>query len=70
MLSEEEKRELREMAASETLRQDFRTLRRNSEAIAQRLSVDELAHWLTSINRICPIDPAARRPVLDHDMRF
>lgn len=70
MLSEQEKQELREMAASQRLREDFRTMRRNSDAIGRRLSVEELARWLTSINRICPIDPKTRRPIRDHDMRF
>lgn len=70
MHSDEEKRELREMGASESLREDFRIMRRNSEALAARLSVVELARWLTSINRICPIDPKSRRPIHDSDMRL
>ena len=61
MLSEEEKRELREMAASESLRREFRTLRRNSQAIERRISVDELAHWLTVMARAFPCAPKARR---------
>jgi hypothetical protein len=59
MLSEEEKRELREMAASESLRRDFRTMRKNSQAIERRIGVDELAHWLTVMARVCP---GAARP--------
>ncbi|HEX9662636.1 MAG TPA: hypothetical protein VGB27_10160, partial [Candidatus Binatia bacterium] len=51
VLSDEEKRELREMAASEKLREEFRMLRKNSRAIEGRVSVDELAHWLTVMNR-------------------
>ena len=70
MLSDQEKRELREMAASQSLREDFRVMRRNSQAIAERISVDELARWLTSINRICPVDPRSRRSVRDTDMRL
>jgi len=54
VLSEEEKRELREMAASESLREDFRTMRKNSHAIEGRIGVDELAHWLTVMARVCP----------------
>jgi hypothetical protein len=61
MLSDEEKQELRDMAASETLRIEFRVLRNNSRAIEQRLSVDDLARWLTAINRICPGDPRLRQ---------
>jgi len=63
MLSEREKQELREMAASESLREEFRTMRRNSELIAREISVDELAHWLTVMARLCPAPPNPRRPV-------
>jgi len=61
VLSEEEKQELKEMAASATLREEFRTLRKNSQAIERRVSVDELVHWLTTMARICP-KPAEPRP--------
>ena len=54
MLSEEEKQELREMAASASLREDFRIMRRNSRAMEGNIGVDELAHWLTVMGRICP----------------
>ena len=70
VLSEEEKRELREMAASEQLREEFRMLRKNSRAIEGRVSVDELAHWLTVINRICPGDAKRRKFIHDADMRL
>lgn len=61
MLSEREKQELREMAASESLREEFRTMRRNSEAIEQTLTVDELAHWLTVMARVCPGEQKPQR---------
>jgi hypothetical protein len=51
VLSDEEKRELREMAASEKLREEFRTLQRNSRMMEGRVSVDELVHWLMVMNR-------------------
>ena len=70
MLSEEEKRELREMGASETLREEFRTLQRNSREIAQRMSVDELARWLTAINRICPGDLKLRKFITGSNFKF
>ncbi|MGZ8465430.1 MAG: hypothetical protein ACXWXT_07795 [Candidatus Binatia bacterium] len=70
MLSEEEKRELREMGASETLREEFRTLQRNSREIAQRMSVDDLARWLTAINRICPGDPKLRKFITGSNFKF
>ena len=61
MISEEEKQELREMAASEILREEFRTMRKNSQAIERRIGVDELAHWLTVMARVCPGAPKPRR---------
>jgi hypothetical protein len=70
VLGEKEKQELREMGASESLCEDFRVMRRNSEALAARLNVIELARWLTSINRVCPMDPISRRPIRDSDMRL
>ena len=70
MLSEEEKRELREMGASETLREEFRILRQNSRAIGQSLSVDQLARWLTAINRICPGDPKRRKLIVGTNFKF
>jgi hypothetical protein len=64
VLSEEEKQELREMAASENLREEFRTMRRNSRAIEGNIGVDELAHWLTVMARVCP--GAAKPPRFVH----
>lgn len=63
MLSEAEKQELREMAASETLRDEFRAMRRNSAAIERAITVDELAHWLTVMARVCPAMTKLCRPV-------
>ncbi len=63
MLSEEEKLELKEMAASESLRREFRTMRENSQAIERCIGVDELAHWLTVMAHLCPDTPKARRVV-------
>lgn len=60
MLSDEEKRELREMAASASLRDEFRALRRNSQAIERRITVEELAYWLTTMARLRP-QPHKRR---------
>jgi hypothetical protein len=61
VLSDEEKQELREMAKSEELREEFRALRRNSHAIVGPISVDELAHWLSVMARVCPGDQKPRR---------
>jgi len=62
MLSEEEKQELREMAASATLREEFRAMRVNSEAIERTITVDELAHWLTVMARMATGAPKPRQP--------
>jgi len=61
MLSEEEKQELKEMAASSTLREEFRTLRFNSRDMESRVTVDALVQWLTAVSRICP-NPVQPRP--------
>jgi hypothetical protein len=70
VISEEEKQELREMAASETLREEFRTMRRNSEAIERTITVDELARWLTVMARVCPNRQKPRQGISHADMRI
>ena len=70
MLSDEEKQELREMAASDKLREEFRTLRRNSRMMEGRVSVDELAHWLTVMVRMCPGDQKPRRIIPYANVKF
>lgn len=61
MLSEEEKQDLREMAASERLREEFRIMRKNSRAVEGAIGVDELARWLTVMGSICPVASKPRR---------
>ena len=70
MLSEEEKREMKEMAASATLREEFRTLRKNSQALERRVSVDELVRWLTAMARICPASLRPRPFMRDSNMKI
>jgi hypothetical protein len=70
VLSKKEKQELREMAASEVLREEFRTMRRNSEVTERTLTVDELAHWLTIMAQICRTAPNPRPPVDYAMMKF
>lgn len=70
MLSDVEKQELRDMAASETLREEFRTMRKNSQAIEGRIGVDELAHWLTVMARVCPGDRQPLRFIHYTDVRI
>lgn len=61
MLTDEEKSELREMAASLTLREEFQTLRRNSRKLETKVSADDLMCWLTAMARICPHSAKSRR---------
>jgi len=70
VLSEEEKQELKEMAASESLREEFRTMRKNSQAIERCIGVDELAHWLTVMARVCPGAPKPRPIVHYTDVKI
>lgn len=61
MLTEREKREMREMVESASLREEFRTLRRNSQVIEGRMSLGQVVQWLTAMTRISP-GGAKRRP--------
>jgi len=63
VLTEKEKQELREMAGSSSLREEFRAVERNSRAIDGRLSVDQLIQWLTAIARTSPVS-AKPRPIV------
>jgi hypothetical protein len=65
MLTENEKREMQEMAESASLKEEFRAMRRNSRAIEGCLSVDQLIHWLTAMARSCPA-PAKPRPFVQY----
>lgn len=60
MLTEHEKREMREMAESESLQEEFRTMRRNSRAIEEQFTIDQLIRWLTTMARTCPTPPKPR----------
>jgi hypothetical protein len=60
VLTEKEKQELREMAGSASLREEFRTMERNSRAIDARLSVDQFIQWLTAMARISPVSAKPR----------
>lgn len=70
MLSEQEKHELREMGESATLREEFRIMQRNSRQRAQQIGVDDLARWLTAINRICPGDTKPRKFITGTNFKF
>jgi hypothetical protein len=64
MLSEEEKNDLREMAKSTRLREEFQALRENSQALERQVSIDELMRWLTAMTQILPSTPP--RPFLEY----
>ena len=60
MLTEEEKQELKELAGSAAIRDEFRLLRRNSMALQQRVDVDKFISFLTAMSRLNPKPPAPR----------
>ena len=63
MLSDQEKREMLEMAASSSVREEFEHLQRASQIDPyQPMSADRLAAWLTAMSRIFPTSPP-RKPV-------
>ena len=62
MLSEEEKEEMKAMAGQQTIREEFRQLRRASYAENKDSSrVDRLLSFLTAMARLSPVQ-AERRP--------
>jgi hypothetical protein len=65
VLTEAEKQELREMAASTTLRDEFQTLQRNSRNREVNISADDLMCWLTAMAQICP-RPTSSRPFIHY----
>jgi hypothetical protein len=58
------------MAASARLREEFRTMRNNSRAMERRIGVNELAHWLTVMARVCPGAPKPRRLIHYTDVKL
>ncbi len=71
MLSEEEKRELRSLANSSTLREEFRQLRKSSYADPNKpVDIDQLLSFLTAMSRLCPA-PTRPRPFVPYtDVRI
>ncbi|HZD40256.1 MAG TPA: hypothetical protein VE131_06005 [Terriglobales bacterium] len=61
MLTEEEKREMREMASSSALREEFCAMRRTSREIEKHLEIDQLVRWLTVMTRIGPAPAKTRQ---------
>jgi len=60
VLTDEEKQELKELAGSDAVRDEFRLLRRNLMALQQRVDVDTFISFLTAMSRLNP-KPAAPR---------
>jgi len=60
MLTDEEKQELKELAGSAAIREEFRLLRRNSMALQQRVDVDTFISFLTAMARLNPKPTAPR----------
>ena len=60
MLTDEEKQELKELASSAAIREEFRLLRRNSMALQQRVDVDKFISFLTAMSSLNPSTPAPR----------
>ena len=60
MLTDEEKQELKELAGSAAIREEFRLLRRNSMALQRRVDVDTFISFLTAMARLNPNPPAPR----------
>ena len=66
MLSEEEKQEMRELAGSAAIRDEFRLLRKLSSA-RQRVDVDGYIQFLTAMSRLNP-KPAPPRIFVEHTL--
>ncbi len=65
MLSEEEKQELRAMASSSAIRDEFRQLRKSSYPDPERpVDIDQLLSFLTAMSRLSsvPAQPRAFVP--------
>lgn len=66
MLSEQEKREMLEMARSATVREEFRQLKAASQIPAgQSVDMDHLLDFLTAMSRLST-QPAPPRPFVEY----
>lgn len=73
MLSEEEKRELRELSASSALKEDIDTLlraRHNPFIVNGRMDIDIFLAFLTEYNRFVNHAPKLFHRIIDNDMRL
>ena len=70
MLSEQEKREMKEMAASAVIREEFELLRKASQFDPNTpMDLDGLVDWLSTMNRCFP-PPPPREPLDYPDARL
>ena len=58
------------MAGSTALREEFRIVRRNSQRLEQRLTVDQLLAWLSAMARLLPTPKEPRRFIEYKNVRF
>jgi hypothetical protein len=65
VLTEDEKQELKELASSAAIREEFRLLRQNSMALQQRVDADQFISFLTAMSRLNP-RPVAPRPFVPY----
>ena len=65
MLTDQEKRDLKEMAASKTLRNDFQWLSDSSRALESHLTHEDFVRFLSFMARLCPA-PLAPRPFVPY----
>ena len=73
VLTEEERRELQELAASPALREDLQTLARRRARHFWRdgqVDIDLVLAFLTEFNEMINHQPKPFKAIIDHDMRL
>jgi hypothetical protein len=73
VLTEEERRELKELAASPVLREDLQTLSRlraRHFIVDGRVDLDRVMAFLTEFNEMIHHQPKPFKKILDHDMKL
>jgi hypothetical protein len=71
--TEEERRELQELAASKALREDLQTLARRRIRHFLRdgqVDIDRILAFLTDFNEMINHQPKPFKAIIDHDMRL
>ncbi len=73
VLTEQERRELKELAASPSLREDLQTLSRlrsHHFIFAGRVDLDRVVAFLTDFNEMINHQPKPFKKIIDHDMKL